>query len=126
MNAIDYLRARAKLDRNYRTKLKSLDELWSDLNDGKAPPAPIECHDDAVESVRGEWRLLARQEIEEMAPGTHFTVREMQGLIAKRKPLIQTDAPAVSTFLKHLADNKEIKVIEAGSGRRATIYSRNK
>jgi hypothetical protein len=124
MNATDYLRARAKIDQEHRNKIRSLDDVWTLLNDGTPPPQPIENHDGAVITIRGEWRVVARQVIDEMPSGSTLTVRDVENGINTKNPMIATDKVAISIFLKKLADDKELKIIEAGAGRRATIYGK--
>ncbi|MBN8624539.1 MAG: hypothetical protein J0M17_03520 [Planctomycetes bacterium] len=123
MTPAQYLKARAKLENDHRAKLKSLDEVWAMLNDSP-PPQPIDSHEMATNQVRGAWRQLARQVIEGMPAGTQFTIREIESGIAEINPLVSTDRVQISIYLKQLADGKEIKVAEAGGGRRATIYKK--
>ena len=124
MEETEYLRLRAMLDSEHRRKVKSLDETWA-IDHAEPPPKPIEGHDDAVDAVRGAWRQFARQVIDELPEGQQFTIREIESGIKKKSPLLRTDRIAISGLLKAIADSNELKIIEQGRGRRATIYGKN-
>ncbi|MBN8628594.1 MAG: hypothetical protein J0M17_24220 [Planctomycetes bacterium] len=125
MTPAEYLRTRAKLESDYRAKLRSLDEVWGMQSDDP-PPEPIEGHDSAQLQIRGVWRKIARQVIDGMPMGNRFTIVEIEKGVAEISPMTATDRTQISIFLKQLAESKEIGVAEPGGGRRATVFKKTK
>jgi hypothetical protein len=125
MNATDYLRARAKIDQDHRHKIKTLDDLWVILNDSEPLPQPIDDHDGAVLAIRGEWQQTTRQVLEEMQEGQEFRGRDVVDAMQKRNPLLTIDKAQVALFLKKAAERKEIDIVSAGAGKRATIFKKH-
>lgn len=126
MNANDYLRARAVIQSDFDTKLASLNAVWAMLHPREAPPEPIESYSDAVSQIRGAWRLVAQQVLDQMPADSHFTIREIEDGITQTNPAIATDKVQISIFLKKLADSGKLEIAEAGAGRRATVYIKPK
>lgn len=84
MTPAEYLRARAKIESEYRNKLRSLDEVWSLITDNQQLPEPLNGHADAVQQIRGAWRLIAQQVIDEIPGKNPFTVKDIERGIAER------------------------------------------
>jgi len=122
MTAQDYLKALHELGMEHQQNVDALKRAWSIINKGKPLPVPINGHADALEAVRG-WRQLADQAIMRMSTGKQFTIRDIQSSIESAG--IEVDQSALSAFLKRQADDRVLTIVEAGRGRRATVYATN-
>src|SRR5262245_13814440 len=119
MSPQEYLKARNLIELERQSSLDALNKTWELFNKGKPLPKPIEGHADAVNAVRG-WRPLAYQIINKIPIDKEFTIREIQSKIEEAG--LDYDQPALSTYLKKLAEEGELVVVEQGKGRRATVY----
>lgn len=125
MNATDYLRARAKLDRDHHNRIKHLDDIWAILNGDEPPPQPIEDHDDAVMAIRGGWQRVARQVIDDLPDTEQFTTTDIESAMRRTNPLLEIDKSQIWMFLKKAVARKEIDIVAPGAGRRAVIYQKH-
>ena len=135
MNAVQYAKARQKVDLEHQhklrladdehqQKLRSLNDVWSMFNAGP-PPQTIESHADAVTYVRGAWRQLVLEIISKLTKDT-FTVAEIEQLLAEKHPELSIEKSSISNFLKKMCDDGELTLVEQGSGRRGSVYAKKK
>jgi hypothetical protein len=117
-----YLQARMKLDQEYRKRLRSLDDVWALFHDSAPPPQLIQSHADAENEikVRGAWMQLVKEVAAETTET--FTSADIEEAIIEKHQTVTIERAPLSNYLKKLAEEGFLKIIEQGRGRRATIY----
>lgn len=117
MHQREYLRIKKQIEAEYLEKLRALDLVWALA--GK----------DGIEKKNGQFRdsTLAnavRLTVERMDKS--FTLRDVVGVCQAEVgngPVVRL--ASISGILKRMADRGAIKVVELGSGRRPTTYSKS-
>jgi hypothetical protein len=126
MNYREYQRLKAEAEAEYRRKIEAIETVWK-LSGGASPipstngSRPNEngiTRGSLQEAVRHAYKLLSGE----------FTHRDVYNQIVASDPIfaakIKCKMPSLSGTLKRLADDKELVLVEAGSGKRASKYRR--
>ena len=126
MNYREYQRLKADAEAEFRRKLEAIETVWKlsggiaaapSTNGAKANESGI-TKGSLQQAVRDACRLLVGE----------FTHRDVYNRITATDPVfadkIKDKMPSLSGTLKRLADEKELILVEAGSGKRASKYRR--
>jgi len=116
MNEREYRKLSAQIEQRYREDIAALDRIWQ-----LAKPS-ANGTSRAVKGTRGVVQDGVRAAIGEI--NGKFTLRDVEHWIRANKPdLHDTARTTISGTLKRLV-GKEIEVLEAGKGKRATVYQK--
>jgi len=123
MNIKEYERLKADAQAEYRRKLEAIEMVWK-MTDGRNGAS---AGDSSSESVgKGALQDAVRSALPHI--GGEFTLRHVYNQIVLDDPVlaekIKDKLPSVSSVLKRMADDKELILVEAGSGKRASKYKR--
>jgi hypothetical protein len=116
MHQREYDRLKKQIEGEYRDKLRALDLVWkmAGKNSSAKPKG---------DPKEGSLASFVRQAVERI--GGRFTLRDVvAGCEADSSTDVEIRLPSVSGILKRMADQGAIKVVEQGSGRRPTIYTK--
>ena len=127
MNEREFLRLANKSYEVYARKIAALEEVWRMSNDGVALPKIETSAKPRKKERTGNGRLqkgiLAKvvEEALDQVP-QQFTVRQVEEVLKKMSPEISPNRSSLSHMLKRLHDEKRVRIVEAGRGKRPTMY----
>jgi hypothetical protein len=118
MNLREYQRLKTEAEAEYRRKLEAIEMVWKlsggDSKNGSSP------HETSI--GKGSLQQAIRYAIPYLTG--EFTLREVEQQMKVHDPVFaaKVKRPSISGALKRMADDKEIVVVAAGSGKRASKY----
>lgn len=123
MNKKLYDRLKADAQAEYRRKLEAIETVWK-MAGGENGDFT---HESSSESVgKGALQEAVRDALPHI--GGEFTIRTIFNQIQLNDPIlaekIKGKLPSVSSVLKRMTDDKQLILVEAGSGKRASKYKR--
>jgi hypothetical protein len=123
MNRKEYERLKADAQNEYRRKLEAIETVWKMTDGRNGASADVS----SSESVgKGTLQEAVRNALPHI--GGDFTLRHVYNQIVLDDPVlaekIKDKMPSVSGALKRMADDKELILVEAGSGKRPSKYRR--
>ena len=126
MNLREYQGLKAEAEAEYRRKLEAIEMVWK-LSGGPGLIA-------AKNGLKSDENGFSKGALQEAARHAYklisgeFTHRDVFNKIAATEPafaeLIKDKMPSLSGALKRMADDKELVLVEAGRGKRASKYRR--
>jgi len=120
MNLREYQRLKAEAEAEYRRKLEAIEMVWKlSGGDSKNGSNPLE-----TSIGKGSLQQAIRYALQQIT--SEFTLREVEQQMKIHDPVFaaKVKRPSISGALKRMADDKEIVVVAAGSGKRASRYRR--
>jgi hypothetical protein len=124
MNYREYQRLKADAQGEYRRKIEAIETVWK-LSGGEAiTPSTNGTKSDENGISRGSLQQAVRNAYTYLSG--EFTHRDVYNQIVASDPVfaekIKDKMPSLSGTLKRMADDKELVLVEAGSGKRASKY----
>jgi hypothetical protein len=123
MNRREYERLKAEAQAEYRRKLEAVETVWK-MTDGRNGDSPVASPSESI--VKGTLQQAVKIALQRISGD--FTLRHVYNQIVLEDPVladkIKDKLPSVSSVLKRMADEKELILVEAGSGKRPSKYRR--
>jgi hypothetical protein len=120
MNIREYERLKVEAAAEYRRKLEAIETVWRMSGGASQNDA------DAQATTLGKGSLHQAVKNAVQVISGEFTHRDVEKQIQVSDPAIaaKVKRPSLSSALKRLADEKEIVLVSAGRGKRASKYRR--
>lgn len=124
MDQRTYNRLRSLIESRYRRELEALEAVWSLAKTG-APGADADAAlPAALRLPHGKAESLVHWAAQTFTE--RFTLHDVRAVLANAKPEHARDISnaAISTVLRRMADQQQLEIIEAGKGKRPSVYQR--
>lgn len=122
MTEKEYSKLKERIEREYKDKLRALDLVW-ELSRNTSSNGKIENRSKKeTNGGRGQLLIAIREGLAEIHG--QFSVHHIEEIIRKRRPELAVQRSSISGALKRFVDNKEIEIVEAGSGKRPSVYQK--
>jgi hypothetical protein len=120
VNQREYERLKAQAQAEYQRTVEAIERVW-EMTGGstKNGSAPAEAG-----PRRGSVKMAVQQAVQsQLGP---FSLRDIERFIQNNNPLLsgKIKRPSLSSALKRLEKDKEIVLVAAGSGKRASTFRR--
>jgi hypothetical protein len=116
MRDAEYHRLKKRIQQEYDEKIKALDMVFR-ISGGGSPAREAN-----TRSSKGAVGQAVRAAIQKMSG--NFVVRDIENQLKSDDPTSKIKRASISSTLKRLADDDEIKLVEEGKGNKGSIFHR--
>lgn len=122
MTEREYQKLKNRIEQECKEKLRALDVVWQLARNASSNGQPEGQQKREITAGKGKLLNAIRQALTDIHG--RFSIHEVEKGVQGNSPDLIVQRSSISGALKRLAESKEIEIVEAGSGKRPSVYQK--